>query len=151
MYAWRLPVSSRSGVRGPPAAPLGPDGAALNCALTLTVPEGTLKSKLHGGSAMIVLRFKMLCRPEKTEELRRVLAQVIAPSRAVAGVIAFDIAQDLADPNVFIATEVFEDDAARDRQESLPEVTAVMAMFPDSLAADPEATLYRVESSEDAT
>lgn len=100
---------------------------------------------------MIVLRFKMRCRPEKTDQLRPVLAEVIAPSREVAGVIAFDIAQDLADPNVFIATEVFADDAVRDRQESLPEVGAVMAMFPECLTADPEATLYRVESSEDAT
>ncbi|MEO5779824.1 MULTISPECIES: putative quinol monooxygenase [Arthrobacter] len=100
---------------------------------------------------MIVIRFKMRCRPEKTPQLRAALEQVIAPSRQVAGVIDFDIAHDLADPHAFIATEVFEDDAARERQESLPEVHAVMALFPECLTTDPEATLYRVESSEEAT
>jgi hypothetical protein len=47
------------------------------------------------------------------------------PSRTVDGVISFDVARDLADPSAFIATEVFEDEAARDRQESLPQAKKV--------------------------
>ncbi len=100
---------------------------------------------------MIVLRFKMQSLPEQAEALRAALERVIAPSRGVAGVLSFDIARDLADANAFIATEVFEDDAARERQESLPEVGAVMAMFPECLVRDPEAVLYRVSSAEDAS
>jgi len=56
----------------------------------------------------------------------------------------------LDDPNSIIATEVFEDAAARSRQESLAEVADVMAVLPNLLAAPPEATVYHVSSSEPA-
>jgi quinol monooxygenase YgiN len=45
---------------------------------------------------------------------------------------------------------VFEDQAARDRQEALPEVAKVMSEMPQILAAAPEATVYHVSSSEPA-
>ncbi|MCA1694651.1 MAG: antibiotic biosynthesis monooxygenase [Actinobacteria bacterium] len=99
---------------------------------------------------MIVLRFKVKCQPEKTEQVGDAFGEVIAPARAVEGVISFDIARDLADPDSFIATEVFEDQAARDRQESLPEVEKVLAILPESVAAPPEATVFHVSSSEPA-
>ena len=97
---------------------------------------------------MIVVVFKMRCQPGKTEQVMASLKEVIAPSRTVDGVISFDIGQDLADAHAFIATEVFEDRAALDLQESLPEVARAMAIFPESLAAEPEATIFHVSSSE---
>lgn len=99
---------------------------------------------------MLVLRFKVQCQPEKTEEVMAALREVVAPARATEGVLSFDIARDLTDPNSFIATEVFEDEAARDRQESLREVGNVMALLPTSVAAPPEATVYQVSASESA-
>ena len=99
---------------------------------------------------MLVVRFKVTCQPDKSDQVKAAFHDVIAPSRAVAGVMSFDIASDLADPASFIATEVFEDQAARDRQESLPEVGKVMAILPESLAAPPEATVFHVSSSEAA-
>jgi quinol monooxygenase YgiN len=71
---------------------------------------------------MIVLRFKVQCQPERVEEALVAFAAVPAASRAVDGVISFDIGRDVLDPNSIIAVEVFEDAAARERQESLPEV-----------------------------
>jgi quinol monooxygenase YgiN len=97
---------------------------------------------------MIVVRFKVQCQPDKTEQVIAAFEELIAPSRAVDGVISFDIARDLADPNSFIATEVFEDRAALDRQESLPEVAKTLAVLEQSLAAEPEATIFHVSSSE---
>ena len=97
---------------------------------------------------MLIVRFKVQCQPDKAEQVTAVFQRVIAPSRAVDGVISFDIGRDLADPNSFIATEVFEDRAALDRQESLPEVAQVLAVLGESLAAAPEATIYHVSSSE---
>ena len=67
---------------------------------------------------MIVVRFKVSCRPERLDDALKAFEAVVAPSRAVEGVINFDIGQDLTDPNSIIATEVFEDRAALDRQES---------------------------------
>lgn len=96
---------------------------------------------------MIVVRFRMRARPEKAAELQRALQAAVLPSRAVAGVLGFDIAQDLTDATAFIATEVFEDRGALGRQEELPEVKRVLEILPQCLAADPEATIYEVASS----
>jgi len=97
---------------------------------------------------MIVVRFKVQCQLGKADQVQAALEQVIAPSRGVDGVVSFDIGRDLADPESFIATEVFEDRAALDRQESLPEVARTLAVLQESLAAPPEATIFHVSSSE---
>jgi quinol monooxygenase YgiN len=97
---------------------------------------------------MIVVRFKLKCQPDKAEQVMGALKDVIAPAREVDGVISFDIARCLDAPDSFIATEVFADKAALDRQESLPEVETVLGMLPDSVAAEPEATIFHVSSSE---
>jgi quinol monooxygenase YgiN len=99
---------------------------------------------------MIVLRFKVQAKPDRAEELMEATRAVVQPSREIDGVIEFDIGRDLTDPNCFIATEVFEDDAARERQEAQPEVARVMELLQDALAAPPEATVYRVSAAEPA-
>src|SRR3984893_1205788 len=99
---------------------------------------------------MIVIRFKVRCQPERIEEAVAAFAAVVPPSREVDGVISFDIARDVVDPNSIIAVEVFEDEAARERQESLPEVGRVMSLLPEIVAAAPEATVFEVSSSADA-
>jgi quinol monooxygenase YgiN len=97
---------------------------------------------------VIVVRFKVQCQPEKTGQVMAALAEVVAASRGVEGVVSFDIGRDLTDPDSFVATEVFEDRAALDRQESLPEVETAMAVFEQSLAAEPGATVFHASSSE---
>ena len=97
---------------------------------------------------MIVIRFKVQSKPDKAEQLLAALKDVIAPSRRLDGVISLDIGKDLADPNAFIATEVFADRAALERQESLAEVALVLGMMEACLAAEPEATIFEVSSSE---
>ncbi len=97
---------------------------------------------------MIVIRFKVTSKPEKTGELLAALAAVVTPSRKIGGVISFDIAQDLIDPNTFIATEVFENQEALDRQEAQPEVKKVLDLLPNVIAAEPEAIIYNVSSSQ---
>ena len=99
---------------------------------------------------MIVLRFKVQCRPDKVEQAVSAFTAVVAPSREIEGVIEFDVARDLTDPNSIVAVEVFENEAARERQEALPEVAAVMSMLPEALAPPPEATVFDVSSSADA-
>lgn len=96
---------------------------------------------------MIVVRFRMQAKADKAAELQTALRAVVLPSRAITGVLGFDIAQDLTDVTCFIATEVFEDRAALERQEELPEVKRVLAILPGCLSADPEATIYDVRSA----
>ena len=96
---------------------------------------------------MIVVHFKVQARPEKTEDLRAALAAVVPAARATEGVISFDIAADVTDETCFVATEVFEDQAARDRQEGLPEVAAVMALLPNALAGPPTLRSYETAAT----
>jgi quinol monooxygenase YgiN len=99
---------------------------------------------------MVVVRFRVRCQPGKAEEVMAALKDVVPPSRELDGVISFDIGRDVTDPDVFIATEVFEDRAALDRQESLPEVARAIGVFEQSLATEPEETIFHVSSSESA-
>jgi quinol monooxygenase YgiN len=88
------------------------------------------------------------CKPEKTEQAKAAFHEVVAPSREVEGVVSFDIGQDITDPDSIIATEVFEDRAALGRQESLPVVQKTIGLLQDFHAAEPEATIFHVSSSE---
>jgi quinol monooxygenase YgiN len=91
---------------------------------------------------MVILRFKIHAKPDKSEELMAALAEIITPARATEGVVELDIARVLGEPDFFIATAIYEDGAALERQESLPEVHRVMAMLPESLMAPPERTIF---------
>jgi quinol monooxygenase YgiN len=91
---------------------------------------------------MIILRFKIRSKPDKRDDLMAALAEIITPARATEGVINFDIARTLLDPDSFIATAIYENGAALERQESLPEVARVMAMLPESLVEPPERTIF---------
>jgi quinol monooxygenase YgiN len=98
---------------------------------------------------MIVVRFRVQCQPERSDEVLEAMKDVVAPSRALPGVVHFDIARDLIDPDTLIATEVFEDGAAMDRQEAQPEVAKVIALIEGgALRAPPEWTVFQVTSAE---
>jgi quinol monooxygenase YgiN len=91
---------------------------------------------------MVILRFKIHSKPDKSDEVMAALDDIITPARATEGVINFDIARVLLEPDSFIATAIYEDGAALERQESAPEVHRAMAIFAESLAAPPERTIY---------
>src|SRR5438552_13810580 len=73
---------------------------------------------------MIILRQQMRSKPERTEDVWAALASIVPGARATPGVITLDIARDLLDPDSFVATAVYDDAAAVERQESAPEVHA---------------------------
>ena len=91
---------------------------------------------------MVILRQKMHAKADRNDEVTAALADIIMPARAVTGVIHLDIARDLLDPDWFIATAVYEDGAALERQESAAEVHRAIAMFAESLAVPPERTIF---------
>jgi quinol monooxygenase YgiN len=65
---------------------------------------------------MIVARFKVQCRPDRTEEVAAAIAAVEPPGRQPTGVVHFDVARSLTDLNTFIVIEVFENRDALERQ-----------------------------------
>jgi quinol monooxygenase YgiN len=97
---------------------------------------------------MIVLRFSVRCQPGKADEVVDALADVVHASRLLDGVVHFDVGRDIADPDCFIVTEVFEDRAALDRQEELPEVAKALGVLEQALAGAPVATIFHVSASE---
>ena len=99
---------------------------------------------------MIVLRFKVHCQPAQSAAVADAMADVVTASRSLPGVVHFDVGRDVTDSNALIATEVFEDSAARERQEALPEVAKVMSLLPTSVLTPPEATLFTVSEAEPA-
>lgn len=97
---------------------------------------------------MIVVRFWFRCHPGRGDEAVAALTPVVAASRALPGVISIDIARDITDPDAFIATELYEDRAALDRQEALPETVAALATLKAGLIAESDALIHHVERSE---
>jgi quinol monooxygenase YgiN len=97
---------------------------------------------------MLVVRFKMQCQPGASEQVMAALDAVVRASRVLEGVVSFDVGRDITDTDAFIATEVFDDRAALDRQEGLPEVAEAIELFGTALAAQPEATTFHVSSTE---
>ncbi len=97
---------------------------------------------------MVVMRFRVQCKPDRIGQTNAAFTAMLAPSRAVAGAISFDIGQDILDPTGFIATEVIEDQAALVRQEAFPETETTVGLLPDLLTAEREATIFHVALSE---
>ena len=81
---------------------------------------------------MVILRQQMRSKPERTDDVWAALAAIIPGARATPGVISLDIARDLLDPDSFVATAVYEDGAALERQESTTEVHAAMKSLKES-------------------
>ena len=90
----------------------------------------------------IVVRFKVHCQPDQADLVAAAMADVVTASRQLPGVVAFDVGRDVTDPAALIATEVFDDAAARQVQESLPEVAKVMSLMPTALAAPPDVSVF---------
>ena len=96
---------------------------------------------------MIVARFVVHARAERSAEVAAALAAVEAPSRTLPGVLHFDVARSLTDPDVFVAVEVFEDREALERQEAQDQVAAVLALVEDgALSDDPEWTVWEAST-----
>src|SRR6266850_7183093 len=92
----------------------------------------SLNVSLTGGP-MVILRQQMRSKPERTGDVLAALAAIIPDARATQGVISLDIARDLLDPNSFVATGIYEDGAALQRQESAPAVHRACGIPPSDV------------------
>jgi quinol monooxygenase YgiN len=97
---------------------------------------------------MIVLCFKVRCQPGTGDQVVSALQDVVSPSRAMPGVISFDIGRDVSDPDAFFAMEVFKDQAALDHQNALPEVRRVLDMLERVQTDAPDVAVYSVSTPE---
>ena len=94
---------------------------------------------------MIVGRFKVQARPEDSDSLAAAIAAVEPPSRALPGVVQFDVARSLTDPHSFLAVEVFESRDALNRQNAQREVDAMLDIInAGALVRDLEWTVWEI-------
>ena len=93
---------------------------------------------------MIVGRFKVKCRKGKSKGAMELFREIVVASRPLEGVVSFDIGRDVIDPDAFIAIEIFRDQEALDRQESIPVVKKTMGLFGELLAGAPEWAAFEV-------
>ncbi len=97
---------------------------------------------------MIIFRVSGKVYPHMVEEARRKFADLSVASRNVPGVISFDVAQDVTDPEVFVSIEIYEDQEAVGRQGDLAELRALMATLDDVLADGPHGTIFHASAAE---
>ena len=78
----------------------------------------------------------LTARPETREELATLLMALVAPTRAEAGCISYDVHVDAADPCVFVFYENRTDRAALDAHLAMPHLQPLVSQL-DRLLACP--------------
>lgn len=78
----------------------------------------------------------VVAKPEKREELMRILAAQVAPTRAEPGCINYDFHCDQSDPNVFVFYENFVSKDALDEHLGKAHLKPLMDRL-DELLAEP--------------
>jgi quinol monooxygenase YgiN len=76
----------------------------------------------------------VVAKPEKREELLRILSAQVAPTRAEPGCINYDFHCDQADPNVFVFYENFRSREALETHLKMPHLTPLMDRLGELLA-----------------
>jgi quinol monooxygenase YgiN len=98
----------------------------------------------EAATQMILYRVTVQVREARLDRARLLLRDLVRASRAVPGVISFDILQDPDNSARFVSIEVYENQAALDRQAVLPELDTLMAELDDLLTDGPEGTRFQV-------
>jgi quinol monooxygenase YgiN len=91
----------------------------------------------------------VVARPEKREELLRILRDQVAPTRTEQGCINYDFHHDASDPNIFVFYENFADEAALQNHLGMPYLKPLLDRA-DELLAEPVHIRHLVMLSERA-
>ena len=86
---------------------------------------------------MVIIIARISAKSETVAELRQILKDLVAPSRAEAGCISYALFQDDDDPRDFITVENWGDSVAADAHMSTPHVAAAIAKAGVLLAQPP--------------
>jgi quinol monooxygenase YgiN len=96
---------------------------------------------------MIVIHATFPVDPEKREHAVEQMQELAAQSRKESGVIEYEVAADIDDPNRFQFTERYEDEAAFGAHSQTDHFREFAAALPEFLAGEPEIMRYDVESA----
>ena len=88
----------------------------------------------------VILRLS--AKPEKIDELRRILIGLAAPTRTEAGCTSWEVFQNRAEPGDFTVVEEWASDAALDAHWATPHVQDALVRATPLLAAAPAEGRY---------
>ena len=88
----------------------------------------------------VILRLS--AKPDKVDELKRVLIGLATPTRKEPGCLSYEIFQNLADPRDFTFVEEWASDAALDAHWQAPHTRDALARGVPLLAAAPDDRRY---------
>lgn len=84
--------------------------------------------------------------PGREEELAQVLTGLLAPTRAEAGCLRYDLLRHRDGSGEFAFVEEWESEEALDRHLQTPHLLAARERFPPLVGAPPKLTRYRAVS-----
>lgn len=88
-------------------------------------------------------------RPDQVERVREILLSLIAPSRAEAGCLKYELLQNIDDPTDFTFVETFADEAALKLHASSPYVSGLAARLKELVAKPSEVSVYKAIAADD--
>ena len=94
----------------------------------------------------IVIRGSLPVRPDKRDEAIAAFIAVSEGSEAEEGCRVYRFAEDVREPNTFIITEHWDDEAALGGHFQTPHMVAFTAVIGDLLASAPDVVKYDVSS-----
>ncbi len=86
----------------------------------------------------------MVAKPGSVGEVREVLSGLVAPTRAEAGCVSYELLQNRADATDFTFVEEWESDAALDAHLTTEHIREALSRLPGLLAAEPDIRRYSV-------
>ncbi len=88
-------------------------------------------------------------RPDQMERAREILLSLIAPSRAEAGCLKYELLQNIDNPTDFTFVETFVDRAALNMHASSPYVSGLAGQLKDLVAKPSEVSIYEAIAADD--
>ena len=93
---------------------------------------------------MLILAAKCIGKPEHRNDIMRVTAAIVPPSRAEAGCISYGVYERLSGENEYLFFEEWMDQAALDFHFKAPHFQEFIKEFTHLLAAPPNIRIYEV-------
>lgn len=94
--------------------------------------------------AMLILAAKCIGKPECRDDIMRVSAAIVPPSRAETGCISYEVHQRLSGENEYLFFEEWTDRAALDFHFETPHFQEFIKEFTQLLQAPPSIRIYDV-------
>jgi quinol monooxygenase YgiN len=98
---------------------------------------------------MIVLHATIPIDPNRRDEALELMRELAEHSREEEGIVDYQVATDIDDPNLFRVTEQYEDESAFDAHGESDHFTEFEAKLPELLAGEPDVIRFDVDSVSD--